>query len=148
TRSAATPCSCRPSVSNPWKSGPRKPCASCSQRAWGLPTNPGDGPADGGSRCVNLRHRHRIRFIRSSVRQCLSCRTRRPFHAAANGHNNTRRADMLGWTLLFLVVAIVAGVLGFGGIAGTAVGIAKILFFVFLVLFVVSLVLGRRGPRA
>jgi uncharacterized membrane protein YtjA (UPF0391 family) len=49
--------------------------------------------------------------------------------------------DMLGWALTFLVVALIAGVLGFTTVAGAAMGIAKILFFVFLVLFVVSLVL-------
>jgi len=47
---------------------------------------------------------------------------------------------MLGWALTFLVVALIAGVLGFTSVAGAAMGIAKILFFVFLVLFVVSLV--------
>ena len=50
---------------------------------------------------------------------------------------------MLSWSILFLVVALVAAVLGFGAIAGTAAGIAKILFFVFVVLFVVSLLRGR-----
>jgi uncharacterized membrane protein YtjA (UPF0391 family) len=48
---------------------------------------------------------------------------------------------MLGWALTFLVVALIAGVLGFTTVAGTAMGIAKILFFVFLVLFIVSLVM-------
>lgn len=48
---------------------------------------------------------------------------------------------MLGWALTFLVVALLAGVLGFTSVAGAAIGIAKILFFVFLVLFVVSLVM-------
>lgn len=48
---------------------------------------------------------------------------------------------MLGWALTFLVVALIAGVLGFTSVAGAAIGIAKILFFVFLVLFVVSLVM-------
>jgi uncharacterized membrane protein YtjA (UPF0391 family) len=48
---------------------------------------------------------------------------------------------MLGWALTFLVIALIAGVLGFTTVAGTAMGIAKILFFVFLVLFVVSLVM-------
>ncbi len=52
---------------------------------------------------------------------------------------------MLGWALTFLVVALIAGVLGFTSIAGAAMGVAKILFFVFLVLFVISLILGRRG---
>jgi uncharacterized membrane protein YtjA (UPF0391 family) len=50
---------------------------------------------------------------------------------------------MLGWTITFLVIALIAAVLGFSGIAGTAVGLAKILFAVFLVLFLVSLILGR-----
>lgn len=48
---------------------------------------------------------------------------------------------MLGWALTFLVVALIAGVLGFTTVAGAAIEIAKILFFVFLVLFLVSLVL-------
>jgi uncharacterized membrane protein YtjA (UPF0391 family) len=48
---------------------------------------------------------------------------------------------MLGWTLIFLIVALFAGLLGFTGIAGAAMGIAKVLFFIFLVLFLVSLIL-------
>ncbi len=52
---------------------------------------------------------------------------------------------MLRWAVIFLLVAIVAAVFGFGGIAGEAAWIAQILLFVFLVLFVASLVLGRRG---
>ena len=54
---------------------------------------------------------------------------------------------MLQWSLAFLVIALIAGVLGFSTIAGTAYGAAKILFFVFLVLFVATLLLGSRGPR-
>jgi len=57
---------------------------------------------------------------------------------------------MLGWALTFLVVALIAGVLGFTTIAGTAIGVAKILFYVFLVLFLVSIVMhfvrGRGVP--
>ena len=49
---------------------------------------------------------------------------------------------MLHWALMFLVIALVAAVLGFGVIAGTAASIAKILFFVFLVLFIISLFAG------
>ncbi len=49
---------------------------------------------------------------------------------------------MLSWALTFLVIALIAAALGFGGIAGSAVGIAKILFVVFLILFVVSLLFG------
>lgn len=51
---------------------------------------------------------------------------------------------MLNWALTFLVVALVAGVLGFWAVAGLAAEIAKICFFVFLILFVVSLIAGRR----
>jgi uncharacterized membrane protein YtjA (UPF0391 family) len=47
---------------------------------------------------------------------------------------------MLYYTLVFLVIAIVAGLLGFGVIASAAAGIAKIFFFLFLILFLVSLV--------
>ena len=53
---------------------------------------------------------------------------------------------MLRWALLFLVIALIAGVLGFWGLEGTAMWIAKVLFVVFLICFIVSLVQGRRGP--
>ena len=59
--------------------------------------------------------------------------------------HGTRETDMLYYAVVFLVIALIAGALGFFGVAGAAVGIAKILFFVFLVLFVVSLLMGRRG---
>lgn len=52
---------------------------------------------------------------------------------------------MLGWTVGFLVIALVAAVLGFGGIAAGAASIAKVLFFAFLVLAAVSFILGRRA---
>jgi uncharacterized membrane protein YtjA (UPF0391 family) len=51
---------------------------------------------------------------------------------------------MLSWSLFFLIIALVAGLLGFSSIAGAAAGIAQILFGVFLVLFLISLFLGRR----
>ena len=47
---------------------------------------------------------------------------------------------MLGWALTFLVVALIAAALGFGGIAGASAGIAQILFFVFIALFVVAMI--------
>lgn len=52
---------------------------------------------------------------------------------------------MLRWAILFLIVAIIAGVFGFGGIAAAATDIARLLFVVFLALFVIALVVGRRG---
>ena len=49
---------------------------------------------------------------------------------------------MLSYTLLFLIIAILAGILGFRFIAGTAAFIAKVLFVLFLILFLVSLIRG------
>lgn len=54
---------------------------------------------------------------------------------------------MLGWAITFLIVALAAAVLGFGGIAGTAIDIAKLIFFVALVLFAISAVLGLLKGR-
>lgn len=48
--------------------------------------------------------------------------------------------NLLHWAIVFLVVALIAGVLGFGGIAGTAVGAAKILFWIAIILAIVSFV--------
>ena len=53
---------------------------------------------------------------------------------------------LLDWTLVFLVVAIIAGVLGFGGIASESAGIAKILFFVFLIVWLITFFMGRVPP--
>jgi uncharacterized membrane protein YtjA (UPF0391 family) len=53
---------------------------------------------------------------------------------------------MIGWAVTFLVVALIAAVLGFSGIAGTAVNIAWILAVIGIVLAVVFMVLGRRPP--
>lgn len=57
---------------------------------------------------------------------------------------------MLRWAMGFLIVALIAAVLGFGNLAGTATSIAVILFWVFVALFVlsllVSLVSGKRAP--
>lgn len=54
---------------------------------------------------------------------------------------------MLGWAITFLIVALAAAVLGFGGIAGTDIDIAKLIFFVALVLFAISAVLGLLKGR-
>ncbi len=49
---------------------------------------------------------------------------------------------MLYWSAVFLVIALIAGALGFGTIAAGAAGMAKVLFFIFLVAFLVSLLMG------
>jgi uncharacterized membrane protein YtjA (UPF0391 family) len=54
---------------------------------------------------------------------------------------------MLRLALLFLVIGLVAAALGFGGVAGTAFGIAKFLAGLFLVLFVIFLILGLAAAR-
>ena len=51
------------------------------------------------------------------------------------------------WALTFLIVALIAGILGFGALEGLAMWFAKVLFVVFLILFLVSLVAGRRPPE-
>ena len=51
---------------------------------------------------------------------------------------------MLNYAILFLIIALISAVLGFGVIAGTAATIAKILFLLFLVLFMASLFMGLR----
>lgn len=52
---------------------------------------------------------------------------------------------MLGYALCFLGIALVAGLFGFRGVAGTATSIAKVLFAIFLFLFVLSLLFGNRA---
>jgi len=54
---------------------------------------------------------------------------------------------MLRWALMFLVIALVAALFGFTSVAGTAYGAAQIVFYVFIVLFVISLIMGRGAPR-
>ena len=54
---------------------------------------------------------------------------------------------MLCWAVTFLIIALVAALFGFGGIAGTAVEIAKLIFFVAIVLFAISAVIGLLRGR-
>lgn len=51
---------------------------------------------------------------------------------------------MLRWSVTFFVIALIAAVLGFGGMAGSLAYLAKILFFIALIVFVISLISGRR----
>ncbi len=54
---------------------------------------------------------------------------------------------MLYWAIVFFVISLIAALFGFTGIAIAFAGIAKILFFVFVVLFVLTLIFGwRRRP--
>ena len=57
----------------------------------------------------------------------------------------TKVSTMLSWAITFLVIAIIAAVLGFSGVAGTAGNIAYILAVLFVILFVASLIFGRKS---
>jgi uncharacterized membrane protein YtjA (UPF0391 family) len=59
----------------------------------------------------------------------------------------TEVLTMLSWVVTFLIVALIAGILGFGGIAGASVEIAKTIFFIAVVLFLVSAVVGLARGR-
>lgn len=54
---------------------------------------------------------------------------------------------MLYYALVFFIVALIAALFGFGGIAAAATGIAQILFYIFIILFLVSLLIGLLGGR-
>ena len=73
-------------------------------------------------------------------------RNREARHVVRVFVEHEKEVQMLNWAITFLIIALVAGVLGFGGIAGTATDMAKILFVVSLVLFLVSLLVGRNKP--
>jgi uncharacterized membrane protein YtjA (UPF0391 family) len=60
---------------------------------------------------------------------------------------STRGRVMLSWVVTFLIIALIAGILGFGGLAGASIEIAKIIFFVAIVLFLVSAVVGLARGR-
>ena len=56
---------------------------------------------------------------------------------------------MLRWSLMFFVFGLIAALLGFTTVAGTAIGIAKILFFIFAVLFLATLLIALMStPRS
>jgi uncharacterized membrane protein YtjA (UPF0391 family) len=74
----------------------------------------------------------------------------RDINRRADRRNRKWKAEvlvMLSWVVTFLVVALIAGILGFGGIAGASVEIAKIIFFIAVVLFLISAVVGLARGR-
>ncbi len=54
---------------------------------------------------------------------------------------------MLSWVVTFLIIGLIAAILGFGGIAGASFEIAQVLFFIFLILFLVAVIFGAMGRR-
>jgi uncharacterized membrane protein YtjA (UPF0391 family) len=75
--------------------------------------------------------------------QAFCAAARRPVIRA----HPAKEIDMLHYAIVFLVIALIAALFGFGGIAAGAVEIAKILFFVFVIMAVVAFVIsiGRKG---
>jgi uncharacterized membrane protein YtjA (UPF0391 family) len=63
-------------------------------------------------------------------------------HAASGGPLFTEERPMLRYAAIFFIIAIIAAVFGFGGIAAGAAEIAKVLFFIFIVIFLVTLLMG------
>jgi uncharacterized membrane protein YtjA (UPF0391 family) len=55
---------------------------------------------------------------------------------------------MLSWVVTFLVIALIAGILGFGGIAGASIEIAKTIFFIAIILFLISAVVSLARGRS
>lgn len=55
---------------------------------------------------------------------------------------------MLAWALFFLIAAVIAALFGFGGIASAFAGVAQILFYLFLIVFVVMLIMHFVGGRS
>ena len=54
---------------------------------------------------------------------------------------------MLRWAVIFLVIGLIAGLLGFTSVAGASIAVAKTLFFVFMVIFLVLLLAGLTVAR-
>ena len=72
--------------------------------------------------------------------------TNEPSRVCSPDLSDSEDSIMLRWALIFFVVALLAAVLGFTGIAIAAAGVAKILFYIFVILFVLSL-LGHVARR-
>jgi uncharacterized membrane protein YtjA (UPF0391 family) len=103
--------------------------------------------------------RRREVAIGSSPHGCISraattpCALRSPGNVRASGsvardasamvaRPRMTETCMLYWAVVFLIIAIIAGIFGFGGIAAASAGIAKILFFIFIAVFLVTLIMG------
>jgi uncharacterized membrane protein YtjA (UPF0391 family) len=76
------------------------------------------------------------------VKQCAA-----PSVAAITAETENRGGVMLSWVVTFLIVALIAGILGFGGVAGVSIEIAKTIFFIAVILFLVSAVVGLARGR-
>jgi uncharacterized membrane protein YtjA (UPF0391 family) len=85
----------------------------------------------------NFRFGTALALTQSARNRCGAVRREQP-----DDQNKKKRYKMLHYALIFFLIAIEAADLGFGGISAASAGIAKILFFLFLVIFLVTLVMG------
>jgi uncharacterized membrane protein YtjA (UPF0391 family) len=83
-------------------------------------------------------------LTQAPTRELLVCEGEEITRRGRDGPTRSTLTKMLNYAVIFLIIAILAGVLGFGVVAGTAATIAKICFVVFLVLFLFSLLSGRK----
>ena len=84
---------------------------------------------------------------RGTFSSALDCFDNEARYQTSRRQVETRVIAMLSWVVTFLVVALIAGILGFGGVAGASIEIAKIIFFIAVVLFLVSAVVGLARGR-
>jgi uncharacterized membrane protein YtjA (UPF0391 family) len=67
------------------------------------------------------------------------------FHAIIPSTGKKKQKLMIAWTAILMIVAMMAAILGYTGIAGAAAGVAQILFVIFLTMFLVAVLIGRRN---
>src|SRR3954451_10438279 len=84
---------------------------------------------------------HKLRIIRRLLRR------NHQFRLRVGDPDSTEVLIMLSWVVTFLVIALIAGILGFGGVAGASIEIAKVIFFIAVVLFLVSAVISVARGR-
>src|SRR4051794_26204268 len=95
--------------------------------------------------CANFLLRREGTFVPASRLSRQAKRGGRPRRSQTDIETEVR--TMLSWVVTFLVIALIAGILGFGGLAGASIEIAKIIFFIAVVLFLVSAVVGLARGR-
>ena len=93
-----------------------------------------------------------VNFLQASMNSLIDCRLRSQTGLRAEWHiiyinrreisTQQKFSIMLRWAVIFLVIAIIAGIFGFTGIAATSAGIAKTIFYIFIILFLLGLILG------
>jgi uncharacterized membrane protein YtjA (UPF0391 family) len=94
-----------------------------------------------------VRRRYRRAAADNPTRQNCECSAGRniSIDRTVIGEKRLQEWTMLGWVVTFLIIGLIAAVLGFGGIAGASFAAAKIVFFVAIILLLLSIVFGAIG---